>query len=158
MSWSLGRAEGPGAFGSCRQSRRMRGSPWPEVPSHRDESCRARAWSAPGVPAAPIRAERQSREHSCRSAGDLARLHEAALVGEDHGLYAVAYAELHQYVRDVRLGRGLAHHEVGGDLGIRAAAREQLQDLELALGQLGQAWRIDLVARRAAGGLLHPPA
>jgi hypothetical protein len=42
-------------------------------------------------------------------------------VGEDDGLDAVSEAELGQQVGDVGLDRGLAHHQVGGDLEVGPA-------------------------------------
>src|SRR6266849_7030414 len=48
---------------------------------------------------------------------------EAALVGEDHGLSAVAHRELHQHAADVRLDRLLRDDQVGGNLRVGHTAR-----------------------------------
>ena len=56
----------------------------------------------------------------------------------------------------VALDRGLADDQLGGDLGIRQAPGDQLQDLPLAVGQPGQ--RIAFTGRRKAGELLDDPA
>ena len=72
-------------------------------------------------------------------------LGEARLVGEHHGLDAVAQAQLHQHARDVGLDRRLGHDQLGGDLRVGEPARDQAEDLLLALGQL-------VVAARAAPG------
>ena len=61
--------------------------------------------------------------------------HEPGLVGEHDGLDAVAQAELAQHARDVRLDGRLAQEQPLGQLRVRQAAGEQLEDLELALGE-----------------------
>jgi hypothetical protein len=48
----------------------------------------------------------------------LARLDETGLVRGHHRLHAVTKAELHEDVRDVRLHCGLAHEQLGCDLGV----------------------------------------
>src|ERR1700733_5060001 len=50
-------------------------------------------------------------------------------VGEDDGLDAVPEAELGEQVGDVGLDRGLAYHQVPGDLEVGAAAGQQQQDV-----------------------------
>src|SRR4051794_4591437 len=83
---------------------------------------------------------------------------DARLVGEHHRLHAVAQTELHQQPRDVGLDRGLADHQLGGDLAVRESPRDAAEDLELARGELVQAGR----RRRGGGGdrgeLLDQPA
>ncbi|TWD83228.1 low temperature requirement protein LtrA [Kribbella amoyensis] len=82
---------------------------------------------------------------------------EAALVGEDDRLDAVAETEFEQDPGDVRLHGGLADEQLGRDLGVGEAARDQAQDLPFALGQVGHQVRpVDALA--AAGEPLdHPP-
>ena len=58
------------------------------------------------------------------SVGD-ARPDDPGLVGEHDGLDAVAEVELVENVRDVGLRRVLADEELGGDLGVRQAARDE---------------------------------
>ena len=97
-------------------------------------------------PVGPVRC--QAPDRLCfgqRSAG-CARLDEARLVREDDGLDAVAEPELPEDARDMRLHGRLADEELLGDLGVREASRDQLQDLDLARGQL-----------RASGGGGAPP-
>src|SRR2546421_52648 len=66
-------------------------------------------------------------------------------------LDAVVDLELHQDVRDVVLDRLRADVEVGGDLRVVLAVRDQLEDLDLAVGELGADRPLDLrlAARRA---------
>ena len=80
----------------------------------------------------------------------LAREHDPVLVGEDHGLNPVAQPELHQHACDVGLDRLIAHHQLGGDLGVAQPAREQQQDLALARGQLRKLARRGDARRRPA--------
>ena len=54
----------------------------------------------------------------------LSRSDETDLVGEDHDLHAVAQAELGEDAADVGLDGRLGEHELRGDLGVRASARE----------------------------------
>ena len=62
-------------------------------------------------------------------------------VGEDDGLHAIAQAELHQHAGHVGLDGGVADDQLGGDLLVGEAAGEQLEDLELAGGELVElAW------------------
>ena len=68
----------------------------------------------------------------------VARSDDAGLVGEHDRLDAVAEAELHQDARDVRLHRRLRDEERLRDLGVREAARDQAEHLELARGQVLQ--------------------
>ena len=58
------------------------------------------------------------------------------LVGEHDELRPVAQVELEQQVRDVRLHGRLGEHEALGDLAVRQALGDELQDLALALGEL----------------------
>jgi hypothetical protein len=57
----------------------------------------------------------------------------------------------------VRLDRRLAHDQLGGDLGVRQPARDELEDLELARGQLVEALRRLRRRRRRRGELLDQP-
>src|SRR5580704_11384564 len=75
---------------------------------------------------------------------------QAALVGEDDGLGAVAQRELHQDAADVRLDRLLGDHQVARDLAVGHAAGDEAQHLGLAVGQA--------VEVLAAGGPGRPPA
>src|SRR5215218_3167071 len=74
-----------------------------------------------------------------RRAGD----DEFSLVGEEHGLHAIAQIELLENVRDVRLRRVLAHHELRGDLLIRQPAGDEAEHFEFARGELVElGWRL----------------
>src|SRR6266480_3353830 len=79
-----------------------------------------------------------------------AGLDEARLVGEDDGLDAIAEPELPEDVRDMRLHGRLADEELLGDLRVREPARDLLQHLELAVGQLPTSGG---GVRAASGGL-----
>src|SRR5215831_5474312 len=72
---------------------------------------------------------------SARAFGPNGGLDKARVEGRDHGLHAVADAELSEDAREVRLDRRLAEVEVRAELGVREPAGEQGEDLELALGQ-----------------------
>src|SRR6266508_6363827 len=74
-----------------------------------------------------------------------ARRSEPGLVGGDDRLDAVAQPELAQDARHVRLDRRLAEKQALGQLGVREAAGQQAQHLELALGERGE------LRRRLAG-------
>src|SRR5688572_456005 len=63
---------------------------------------------------------RKIRRRSC--AGLRFRGREAALIGENHGLDAVAEAELSEDPLDVRLDRRLLDDQRGGDLSVRQPA------------------------------------
>src|SRR5829696_3441459 len=89
-----------------------------------------------------------------RKSGGGAGLDQSGFVGDDDGLYAVAQAELLEDPRDVRLDGRLAEEELLGDLGVRAAAGEQPQHVDLAGGQLRQLRREAVPRGRAAGVLL----
>src|SRR5438067_11121483 len=71
--------------------------------------------------------------------------------GVDGRLDAVVDLELHQDVRDVVLHRLRADVELSRDLRVVLAVRDQLQDLDLAVGELGADRPLDLRlrARRA---------
>src|SRR5213080_2520886 len=91
--------------------------------------------------------------------GLLAWLDQACFVGEDHCLDPVSLAQLHQDVRDVRLHGRVAYDQLRRDLGIREAACEELQDVELARRQLLEL-RVLLPRRRRRSlhkGLDDPP-
>jgi RND superfamily putative drug exporter len=64
---------------------------------------------------------------------------EAARVGEDHRLDAVARADLREDALDVGLDRRLLDDELGGDLPVREPARDERQHLALARRELVQA-------------------
>src|SRR5690606_25251995 len=61
----------------------------------------------------------------------------AALDGGEDGLGAVGDAELGEDVAQVDLHGALDEAEVGGDLLVAAAARDEAEDLELARRELG---------------------
>src|SRR5262245_49262792 len=63
------------------------------------------------------------------------RLDEPGFVRGDHRLYAITDAELAKDARKMRLDRRLAQVERRTELGVGEAAREQRQDLQLALRQ-----------------------
>src|SRR5207244_4149909 len=65
----------------------------------------------------------------CSLWGGLSRLHQTCFVGEDHCLHPVSLVQLHQDVGDVRLHGRVAYDQLRGDLGIREAACEELQDV-----------------------------
>src|ERR671931_1245420 len=95
----------------------------------------ARAW-----PARVLRDERRSfyRAKAARFRSALASLglDDAAPHGVDGRLDPVLDLELHQDVRDVVLHRLRADVELGGDHRVVLAVRDQLQDLDLAVGEL----------------------
>src|SRR5437879_8033018 len=62
------------------------------------------------------------------------RTDEAGLVCEDDCLNAVADPELHQDAGDVDLYGRLTDDQLGGDLAVRLAGREQPEHLQLAAG------------------------
>src|SRR5947207_9760767 len=64
---------------------------------------------------------------------------QSALVRQNHGLDPVAQPELRQKARDVGLDRALGYEQLSGQLRVALAACEQLQHLELAMGQRLQA-------------------
>ena len=66
------------------------------------------------------------------------------LIADDHalvrsGLRPVGELELAEDVRDMRFHRALADPQRGGDLLVRTAARDELQDFTLARGQIAVA-------------------
>src|SRR5260370_23765263 len=63
---------------------------------------------------------------------------DAGLVGEDHGLDAIAQPEFEQDPLDVGTDRGFFDEQRGGDLPVGQSARDQGQDLALALGEAGE--------------------
>jgi Protein of unknown function (DUF1524) len=65
-------------------------------------------------------------------------LDQAGLVGQHHGLDAVAQVQLGEDPRDVGLHRRLGHVELFADLGVRQSAGHGAQHLQLARGQLRQ--------------------
>src|SRR5215469_14452943 len=78
---------------------------------------------------------------------------EAALVGEDDGLSAVAQRELHQDAADVGLDRLLRDDQVGGDLRVRQAAGDEGQHFGLAFGQVLEVLAAGGPGRAQAGEL-----
>jgi len=91
------------------------------------------------------------------------RKDEPRLVGEDHGLDAVAQLELGQAVGDVGLDGGLADEQLSRDLGIAQPTPYEDEDLVLAPGQpvelacmlavcRGRAVRLRLTSRRWCPG------
>ena len=77
----------------------------------------------------------------CETLSRRAGLHEPRLVGDDDGLHTVAQAQLLEDPRHVGLHRRLAEEELLRDLGVRAPAREQAQDVDLARSQLAELGR-----------------
>ena len=73
-----------------------------------------------------------------------------ALVGRDHGLHAVACAELRQHAAHVGLHGRLAKDQPLGDLPVGEPVRHQLEHLALALGELLEAGRHRRPGRRPA--------
>src|SRR2546429_9785269 len=63
-------------------------------------------------------------------------LHQAALVGENDGLGAVAQPEFHQHAADVGLDGLFGDDQVGGDLRVGHAPGHQGQHLGLAFGEV----------------------
>ena len=102
------------------------------------------------------------RRRPCHRTGERTRLaptdealsvagaNEAGLVRDDHGLRAVAALELREHVRDVRLDRVHGDDELVCDLLVRAAARDEPEDLGLALGQRGDQLGAAVARARAA--------
>ena len=66
---------------------------------------------------------------------------EACLVGDHDRLDPIPDAELAEDAGHVRLHGGLRDHHLGRDLGVGQAATDQAQDVELALGELGELGR-----------------
>ena len=60
--------------------------------------------------------------------------HEAALQRRGHGLRAVADAQLHQEVIDMRLHRALANIQQSGNLPVTIASHDQAEHIDLAGG------------------------
>src|SRR3954452_19578391 len=85
-----------------------------------------------------------------------ARRDEAALVGQDDGLDAVAKPQLREQTGDVRPDRPFADGELGGELGVALTTREPDQQVAPTLGQAGE---LDAAVPpwRAAGELLDDP-
>src|SRR3989442_10695134 len=73
--------------------------------------------------------------------GSAAGLDDPVVEGEHDGGGAVSQAELGEDVADVALHRGLAHEQLGRDLGVAGAAADEAEDVELASGQLLDARR-----------------
>src|SRR5829696_7769160 len=104
--------------------------------------CRARRAAQPArrPPEAP---RSRPRRRLARSEGLGLRspprcsLDDSAADGVDRRLNAVLDLQLHEDVRDVVLDRLRADEELAGDLGVVLAVRDQLQYLELAVGELG---------------------
>src|ERR687891_574469 len=76
------------------------------------------------------------------------RLDDPASNGVNSRLDAVLDLQLHEDVRDVVLDRLRADEELARDLGVVLAVRDQLQDLELAVGELGPDRRGGVLVRR----------
>src|SRR4051794_36290049 len=104
----------------------------------------------PNVRAGPAHVIRTAEEPSA------ARCDEAALVGQDDGLHAIANSELREEARDVGLDRPFADGEPGGELGVALATREPQQHVALTLGQARQLGA-DVPLCRAARELLDDP-
>ena len=75
---------------------------------------------------------------------------EPVFVGEDDRLNPVTQAELGEQAGHVGLDGGWLDDELGGDLGVGQAARQQAQHVVLAGGQPGQGRRLDEAAGRTA--------
>ena len=60
------------------------------------------------------------------------------LIGKDDRLRPVAQAQLVEDMRDVGLDGRLGQHEAIGDLAVGQPAGHELEDLDLALGQLAE--------------------
>ena len=91
-----------------------------------------------------------------RSAPALPFLDDPAAHRVDGRLDAVVDLQLHQDVRDVVLDGLRADVELGGDHGVVLAVRDQLQHLDLALGELRADHLLDLGLRtRGADPLQH---
>src|SRR4051795_7192378 len=87
--------------------------------------------------------------------GMLPRSHETVLIAEDHRLGAVAEVELLEDPSDVGLHRRLAQKQLLRDFGVRAAAPERPQHLQLTLSQLRRRLR---ACGRARHEVLDQPA
>src|SRR5690242_8630023 len=69
---------------------------------------------------------------------------QAALEPGRHRRGTVVDAELGVDVRDMGLDRGLADEQAGGGLAVRAALRDQPQDVEFTLAERFPGWLPDL--------------
>src|SRR3954452_15944319 len=85
-----------------------------------------------------------------------ARLYQAGFVGVDDRLHAVADAEFPEQVGDVGLYRRLAEEQRGADLGVRSAARDQIEHLALAAGEFVELGLLFWL-RAANEAFDHPP-
>ena len=86
-----------------------------------------------------------------RDAADAAT--EAGFSRTDDRLSAVGDAELREDVRDVVADRLRAEHEVARDVGVRATLGYELEDLALAIGQLGERLRRTCGLSREKAGI-----
>jgi hypothetical protein len=81
-----------------------------------------------------VEAARRRRRRWCLRAG----LDDAAFVGEDHGLDAVAQSEFHEDAADVAFDGRVGDDQALGDLVVGEAAGDEDQDLPLAWCELAQ--------------------
>ncbi|HEX7591595.1 MAG TPA: hypothetical protein VF375_06545 [Candidatus Limnocylindrales bacterium] len=66
------------------------------------------------------------------------KLHKSHLIGKDGRLDPVLQFQLVQQSGHMRLCRGIPDHERLGDMGVREALRNQLEDLRFPVGELIQ--------------------
>ena len=60
-------------------------------------------------------------------------MHEAVLIGKDHGLHAVPQMQLREEASDVRLHGGLCDDKCVGNLCVRPALRKRVEHLQRGL-------------------------
>ena len=60
-------------------------------------------------------------------------MHEAVLIGKDHGLHAVPQMQLREKASDVRLHGGLCDDKCVGNLCVRPALRKRVEHLQRGL-------------------------
>jgi len=70
--------------------------------------------------------------------GRSARFDEPAFIGDDDCLRAVAQAEFGEDAANVRLDGRFAEYEPLGDLGVGQSTGDELEDLDFAVGELGE--------------------
>src|SRR3569833_2334526 len=120
---------------TCRWSVRTESTEWCEPPA----SCRSTA----AIMRSPYPVLLRSPTSACQ----------AALIGEDDGVDAIAEAELAEHRRHVRFDGGRLDHERSRDLCVRHPAREEQKNVAFTGGQLVECGN----DRRRPRGLLDQP-
>ena len=85
-------------------------------------------------------------------------MQQPVLVCVDDGLYTVTCADLAVETLHVRLDGALPHEQAGGDLVVAASTDQQLEHIELPVGEIDQLGGGDGRTDRAGGDLGDEPA